>query len=190
MKTLEKLVSEQTGNAAEIAKILNAKTVERTNREMQSYRAITSLHGPTFAATILGKLDAASASNPLLKATYNAVCNGGIDFASNVTQGMIDQLTGKLFTPEEAAKLKALGVWQISPCEANGLTEATEETVQTAIDFLAKDMRRNHAEGVMHGIGMTFSLNPNTTMVEAVNQFARGVLTAEQADAVAKVLEG
>ena len=147
--TLKQLVSQQTGNAAEIAAALNAKTQERKHSQEVGYRGITIKHGPTFAGTILAKLDAAGASNPLLKATYTAVCTTGIDFSAAVTQGMIDQLeAAKLFTADEATKLKAIGIWHISICEANSLPDATEDAVQAAIDEIETETAAENAAAV------------------------------------------
>lgn len=139
--TIKQLITDNqlTGTAAEVARLLNTPSVAKTHSVEVGYRGITLTYGPTFAGTVLAKLDAAGASNPLLKATYTAICTTGIDFAADVTQGLLDSLSGVLFDADETAKLKAIGRYQISLCENAGLNEATEANVQSALDEIAAE---------------------------------------------------
>lgn len=129
-------------SAQDVLNDLNAKTHEERYPGMRTYRTLTLSHGPTFVATILGKLKAGGATNPLLDATYFAMCGEGIDFSLDVTQGLLEQLRGVLFTDEETVTLKEIGVKHFSTLEVNNLSNITVEDVQAAID--AKISRRDN----------------------------------------------
>jgi hypothetical protein len=99
-----------------ILAIINSKTITKTNSELQTINALTLTLGIETSAMAAGILDAAGASNPLLKAMYYKLCSTGIDFSDALTQGMIDAV----FTGDYAAlaaPLKAMGVWSISEAE-------------------------------------------------------------------------
>lgn len=118
---------------ADAAGLLNIPSVEKRHSSEVGFRGIVISHGAKFAATILGKLDAAGASNPLLKATYNAMCNAGIDFSSDATQSQLTVLQqAGVFTSEEATQLKAIGRWQVSEASENNLGTVTEQQVSAA----------------------------------------------------------
>lgn len=132
-----------TGNAAEVLASITAKTVERTNSELQTSRGLTLVLGPEATATALGGLKTAGQANPLLDSIYIAVSTTGLDFANPVTQQMIDQLIGAgVFSAELGAALKVLGRWQESPLEVaasqRGVT-TDENTVQAVLDEIAEE---------------------------------------------------
>lgn len=112
---------------------LTAKNIVEKDSTLYTYRTLVIRYGLTFAGTIMAKLDAASASNPLIKATYLAVCSTGIDFSVDAAQGMIDQLTGPLFTQDEADKLKALGVLTFSRLDKANLVGITTDDITQAM---------------------------------------------------------
>jgi len=158
----------QNSTAAEIVAALNEPTEYRTHASEVGYRGITLKYGPTFAATVLGKLKAAAASNPLLDATYIAICASGIDFSADVTQGMIDQLqAANVFTSDEASKLKSIGIWQISKAEANNLGTITEDQATAALAEIVEEQAVNvHSQLVAYVHNEVFNANRYATMAE------------------------
>lgn len=126
-----------TESVSDIVNTLNAKTVIKRNNELLTFRALTVKFGVDFATNILGRFKMASDANPLLAATYTAICTTGIDFGAPVTQGMIDQLiSAGVFDQDMGNTIKSVGVWRISVVEdvyGEGV-EATESDVTHAIE--------------------------------------------------------
>lgn len=130
-----------TESRAELLAALNEQVVEQSHSADVGFRGITNTYGAEFAATILGKLDAASGTNPLLKATYNAITTTGIDFSNPVTQGQLTLLQqAGVFTQDEADKLKAIGIWQVSTAKSVTGSDATEQNV---IDWCLEIVRES-----------------------------------------------
>lgn len=183
-KSLEQLVAEQTGTAAEIAVILNAKTIEVISTEL-----IT-------AGKFIDRLTKNQANEALAALRTDAATNeSSALFLSRLeSDGLAHiDLRGLRKTDAPAKfvnRLKDMLESMQSPCEVNGLPVVSEVDVQAALDAIANDAKRARLDGIMHGIGQTFNLNPDTTMVDAVKQLARGVLTEEQSTAVVEALGG
>lgn len=128
-------------DVADIVSALNAKTVSKRDETLLTFRAMTVKYGIEFTQDALARFKAAADLDPLLAATYLAICSTGIDFSANVTHGMIDQLvTLNVFTQEIGDKLKGLGRWSISPVEdqfGEGAV-ATEEEVTHAVQEIQR----------------------------------------------------
>lgn len=135
---------EPTATDADIFAALSAPSLQTTDHTLYTFRQLIQIIGPDMTSAVLGKLKAAAASNPLLDATYLAVCSSGIDFADPVTQEQVDALvTASVFTAEEGTALKAVGVQARSSLEANGLSDITEEVIH---DTRANSPRLNGSE--------------------------------------------
>jgi hypothetical protein len=108
----------QLGSASAILSVINAKSIDKVNGEEQSFRQLVLEFGIDFTNRILAALDKAAQSNPILKATYFAVCTTGLDFSNPQVREQIDQLVPVgLWTQEDAEKIKQLGMYKISPVE-------------------------------------------------------------------------
>jgi len=115
---------------------LNVKNIPREDHSLYTFRELTNRYGTTFAATALGGLKAAAASNPLLDAAYQAIATTGLDFANPITQGMIDQLQAAgAWDSITASQLKAIGITDISLVEQmNSIGDtATEDDFNNAL---------------------------------------------------------
>lgn len=118
-----------------VVDMLNAKTAEMVKSRMVTARAILAECGG-FAASILDKLEAASASNSAVKwAVRFLQQDAGIDIGHPVTQAMIDQLiTGTVLTAGEGAALKSMALQSASRADVIGVGRVTEADLRTALE--------------------------------------------------------
>jgi len=204
--TLSELIQTNalTGTTAGIAALLNAKTISQRQPEISSKGIAKS--DKSLSAKIREEMEFALASlsamprdkGPLDELFFNVKNFMGwwnsaapVDFSDAELGAAIGGLvTLELLSAETAAGMQALGVKQISLCEEAGLPEATEADVQAALDAIASDTTKRAVDDAMNGVKALYQLNPSITRIDAVNRFARTLLTTEQADAVAKALEG
>lgn len=168
---------------AEAAELLNTPSVEKRRTSDVGYRGIVKNHGgTTFATTILGKLEAAGAVNPLLKATYFAMCGDGIDFSSDETQEQLTALQqAGVFTNEEATQLKAIGRWLVSEASEDGLGTVTEQQVAAARAQNTRearlqdwDSRKAHMMNEIVNPGLAAN-NDDATIAAAVIAWLEGI---------------
>ena len=112
-----------------VVDLLNALTETKVKTRMITARGILSDYpgGPAAAAVVLDKLDAATETIPALKWAFGFLKTPeGLDIGHPATQGMIDQLSPSIITPEEAANLKALAIQPASRAGVLGLPHITE----------------------------------------------------------------
>src|SRR6185312_5413261 len=106
-----------------VADLLNARTFSVPTARMITARGILSYYpgGPSAAAVVLDKLDAASASIPALKWAWKFISAEGLDIGHAATQGMLDFLAtasgGNVLTAQEAENLKSLALAKKSRSE-------------------------------------------------------------------------
>jgi hypothetical protein len=106
----------QAKNDQGVADLLNAQTFSVPVTRIITARGILSDYpgGPSAAATVLDKLDAASASISALKWAWKFISGEGLDIGHAATQGMLDFLAtagaGSVLTAQEASNLKSLGM--------------------------------------------------------------------------------
>lgn len=109
----------QLGAAESILAVINTKSVDKTDSELQTFRIFVHRFGLDFATRVLGVLDLASKQNALLKATYMAVCTTGLDFTNDQIREQIDFMASEgLWSQNDANLIKSLGIYKISPVEA------------------------------------------------------------------------
>jgi len=122
----------------------------KTKIEDHTHRGTSGLVlllGAKDAGEAIGGLQAAAVNNPLLQSILITVAVGGIDFAHPTVQAMIDQLeAGGAFSPDLAAKLRAVGITMISEAERIWGGLATEQNVLDAIAYLDKEPLRVEAQ--------------------------------------------
>lgn len=95
--------------------------------------------GPVAAETILAKLEAASASNAIVKRVnaWLLPSEAGVDLANASTRGQLDALAqAGVLTSDEAASVKALGESLVSKGEQLGLLGAGESITAQQITAL------------------------------------------------------
>jgi hypothetical protein len=120
--------------AQERLDFLLGSVTTNTNRQVIVADIINSV-GVEASGLVLGTLQAASASNPLLAAAYQALVTVGISFSDDLRQGMIDQLAVAGSWPDSVKNsVKALGRiaqprWQIE----GYATEPTLEQIQSEL---------------------------------------------------------
>lgn len=125
-----------SGTSAQIADALNAKTVEKRVEEPVTGATIIRVFGEEVARTLAAKVYAATQSDPLLNAFFVKVNSTGLCFGSDEAQSMIESLKNSgVFTQQEAAMLKGLGVKQVSQWEmvAGEGSVVTPEQVEQAL---------------------------------------------------------
>lgn len=124
---------------AEAATAANALTVKKTDSALKNSRAIIHIVGVTKAQTLYAALATAG-----LQVVQELLGGDGIDFSSDQTQGMIDQLvTAGAFSSQDGAALKAIGVWYVSPyAEQGGIGTATTKDFTAARKYMTL---RSHA---------------------------------------------
>lgn len=109
------------GNHAAIADALNVKTLATgLKTRIITARGVMSDYpgGPTAAAAVLDKLEAAAPAVPALRWAMGFIKGEGLDIGHTATQNMLDQLvTAGVITAIEAANLKALGQVLLSRAE-------------------------------------------------------------------------
>lgn len=120
--------------AERLAYLLESVTTP-TNRQIIVADIINAV-GVEAGGLVLGTLQAASASNPILSAAYQALVTVGISLSDDLRQGMIDQLAVAGNWPNSVRDaVKALGRvtqprWQIE----NYQSQPTLEQIQAEID--------------------------------------------------------
>lgn len=113
---------------AEIAAILNAPTVAKTDSQKYTWAGLMLRFGAPVCMQLAGVLEAIPGSAPIL----SSLINPGIDFSLDMTQAMLDQFVGALGA-ENVSNLKAVGRWSVSPWNDAGFEgEVTVEQVAEA----------------------------------------------------------
>lgn len=99
----------QTKTAQEILDYLN-ESVWVPNNQAVTVAVITAAVGLEAGALVVGTIDAASGSNPLLKASFTALSTTGMQLSSPDRQGLIDSLAVAGSWPNSVRDaVKALG---------------------------------------------------------------------------------
>lgn len=126
-----------------ILTIINEKTINKSNSELQTINALILTLGEQSAGIAAGVLKAAAAQNPLLDAIYVKFCSTGIDLSDDRTQAMIDILFASSIpvgmdgdgqpimfdlVPLGQA-IKAMGAWAISEAESRFGRNLTAEDI-------------------------------------------------------------
>lgn len=115
-----------------VVRLLNEQTETMTKSRMVTARAI--LAECAEGATILDKLEAASASSSAVKWAVKFLGQeAGIDVGMTATQGMISQLVaGAILTAAEGDQLKNMATQKASRAEVLGFGHVTEYDLITA----------------------------------------------------------
>ncbi len=122
-------------NAQERYNYLMESVTTNTNRQIIVADIINAV-GVEASGLVLGTLQAAAASNPILAAAYQALVTVGISLSDDLRQGMIDQLAIAGNWPNSVRDaVKALGRitrprWQVEGYDE----EPTLEQIQSEID--------------------------------------------------------
>ena len=129
--TLKALIQEHDLAAtapAEAKATLEAKTIERTDADRKTIADITANFGRKRLLEIAAKL------NELGMGALLNILVSGADFSHTETQCAIEDLAAaKIITAEEAVRLKAIGIWHVSPLEEADLDPAvTVKVIETA----------------------------------------------------------
>jgi len=130
-KSLQQLVAEQTGTAAEIAVILNAKTIEVISTEIITAGTLIERLTKNQANTALTALRTDAATNESSAMWLSRLYSTGlahIDLRGMRKTNAPDAFVNKLKDMLESIQ---------SPCEANNLPPATVGDVQAEIDGIA-----------------------------------------------------
>lgn len=111
-------------NDQEAADALNALTVARPIQRFVSIRTMYADIGPETTETIVAKLTAAAATNPVIARvlSWMAPAEGGIDMGNSVTRAQVVGLcTAGLFTTAERDALLGMGEEIISIADSIGV---------------------------------------------------------------------
>lgn len=110
----------------QVAASLNAKDRVVVEQTFVTAKDLMARMDPSVAATILQKLEAEAANNPVVKWIMSFITGGGegIDLGHVNTRAQIDALVaGGVLAPTEGASLKALAERTVSRAEELGLLE-------------------------------------------------------------------
>lgn len=121
--------------AAERLAYLLESVTSNTNRTVIVADIINTV-GVEAGGMVLGTLQSAAASNPILAAAYQALVTVGISLSDDLRQGMIDQLAVAGNWPDSVRDaMKALGRITQPRWQNEGYTtEPTLEQIQSEID--------------------------------------------------------
>lgn len=126
--------------AAAACTALTAETETALKEQFIDSRGIYAVFGPLEGETIIQAFEIAAEGNPVLTRALGWLNQpstdqqkNGVNLGDPSTRGMIDQLTGTVFTEPQAATLKALGEqvvprWPgLTPADVDGLFRADWE---------------------------------------------------------------
>lgn len=110
--TLKELIDSEPANASRTAQ----EVFDWLNEDSDAYhetminaRSLMANLGATEGATILEKLEAASAGNAAVKWALSFMTDGGLDVGNTETRNMLDTLaTASVLTTDEASSVKGL----------------------------------------------------------------------------------
>jgi len=163
---LKQLVQQQTGTAAEIAAVLNTASVQRTFNTPVGPALLYKMAGLQVAGGVSAVLSAAASQSAFMADVQRTYCAYGLVLSDSDTRAQIDLI----FTGDYAAlgtALKNIGIYQVSPCIANSLPAATEESVQAVIDEIAEENAAGfHSQLVAEIINECFATNRFASMAE------------------------
>jgi hypothetical protein len=137
--TLTELINEyardaaNSGQYATATEALNAASIDEIDDTWYSSRYLVTYLGPADYRIVSGSLAAIGEQDPLVKDIHQSLNGEGIDFSTDTTQGMIDQLGAAAgWSAEIIGKLKAIGRWTISPARKHLSRDVTQQEVQDA----------------------------------------------------------
>ncbi len=127
MTDLNSIVASNLGSSdADIAKMLNALTVQKTDAQRWTWAGLVL----RFGAETVGQLDELLKVTPGYGWVRLLLAGGGIDFSDTHTQDSLENLRGILGSTVDT--LKAIGIWHVSPwSDAGHEGEASAEGVAT-----------------------------------------------------------
>jgi hypothetical protein len=115
-----------------ICDMLNARNYSLPKSRFVTARGILAEMG-TVGAQILDKLEAAAASNSVVKWAMKFMLTDGIDVGHATTRAMLDSLVGPVLTQTECDLLKNLAVQPASRAEVLGFAYIQEKDVYVAL---------------------------------------------------------
>lgn len=137
--TLAELINEyareeaNSGQYATATATLNTASIAEVDDTWYSSRYLVTYLGATDYRTVSGSLAAIGAQDPLVRDIHQSLNGEGIDFSTDTTQVMIDQLGAAAgWSAEIIGKLKAIGRWTISPARKHLSRDVTQQEVQDA----------------------------------------------------------
>jgi hypothetical protein len=131
-----------TGTSAEVAAALNAQTVMQSITDLQTSTDLIRALGTADAEAALRGYELAMAGSAILRSQYQSLNSVGLDFSHPLVQASVDSMVaGGALSSALAAKVKALGIKQISPYEAwAGVGQVvTADQVTAALTPLVQD---------------------------------------------------
>lgn len=139
-----------------------------TNRQIIVADIINAV-GVEAGGLVLGTLQAASASNPILSAAYQALVTVGISLSDDLRQGMIDQLAVAGKWPNSVRDaVKALGRVTKPRWQTEGYAhEPTLEQIQAEIDTVQQSALKSAKIAVVQSLLDT--IDHDTTIEQLVD---------------------
>ena len=112
LEAIKANASEQAtaGDYAAVAAILNAQSINVSDSTYYTSRYLVTLLGPDNYRLVSGSLAAIGSQDPLVKDIHQTLNTTGVDFSTELTQGMIDLLGANAgWSQELIDTLKAIG---------------------------------------------------------------------------------
>lgn len=168
-----------------ILTIVNEKTINKSNSELQTINALILTLGEQSAGIAAGVLKTAAAQNPLLDAIYVKFCSTGIDLSDPRTQAMIDILFASSIpvglddngqpimfdlVPLGQA-IKAMGVWSISEAESRFGSDLTPEDMSDVFVQYRRILLTENVRSRFNNLAAAIESGTVTTEQEAIVKF-------------------
>jgi CBS domain-containing protein len=115
-----------------LADMLNAPIYTMPKQRFVNARGVLAQHGMS-GAVILDKLEAAAATNSVVKWAMRFMAADGIDVGHSTTRTLLDALVGTVLTQAECDLLKDMAVQPASRAEVLGLGYVQEQNIYAAL---------------------------------------------------------
>lgn len=134
------------GDYALVASVLNANDVDVVDNTYYTSRYLVTLLGVDTYRIVSGSLAAIGEVDPLVRDIHQTLATTGVDFSTDLTQQMIDQIGAVASWPVEVInQLKAIGRFTRSPAEQYLGAAVTADECQ---DVWVKSELRDHITNV------------------------------------------
>lgn len=121
MADLLQQFADQLGDLPAVHAAINAPSVELRDDHRKLMGDVKQAVGADVTRRLLVALEMAAQADPLVRAAVQQLVAGGLNFADDDVRATIDAMhTGGLLTAEDAAAVKAIGVWHVTPHQAAG----------------------------------------------------------------------
>lgn len=129
--------SGQTGDAAALTTTLNTASIAKTDSGRKLMGDVKTVIGADATTRLLDSMDAAGATNALIRHAKTQLSSAGLDFTDTDVRAAIDSMAANVALPmttADATAVKEIGMWNATPYEnAGGSGQVPQVDVEAAI---------------------------------------------------------